>query len=147
MGRTPRVERCFLASDPAVDRNLLHPRAKQQKSLRSWPWQIKVGCSKHRGLGHANYLPFPRENADQTNIIFWSALFWERPESCDFHNCVQSPFHLLQRSGSGTRSWPKGAGNMFDWAVSCVCFPFTFFLHISTSKSINWIPGLVSICQ
>lgn len=71
-------------------------------------------------------------------------LFWERPESCDFHNCVQSPFHLLQRSGSGTRSWPKGAGNMSDWAVSCVCFPFTFFSHISTSKSINWIPGLVS---
>ena len=54
MGRTPRVERCLLASDPAVDRNLLHPWAKQQKSLRSWPWKIKVGCSKHRTLGHAN---------------------------------------------------------------------------------------------
>ena len=84
----------------------------------------------------------------QTLYIFWSALFWERPESCDFHSCVQSPFHLLQRSGSGTRSWPKGTGNMSDWAGSCAYFLFTFFfLHISTSKSINWIPGLVSICQ
>ena len=63
----------------------------------------------------------------------------------NFHSCVQSPFHLLQRSGSGTRNWPKGAGNMSDWAVSFVCFlSFLFLKHISTSKNSNWIPGLVS---
>ena len=82
-----------------------------------------------------------------SNILFWSALFSERPESCDVHSCVQTPFHLLQRSGSGTRSCPKGVGNLSDWVVSCACFLFISFLHISTSKSINWIPGLSVGCM
>ena len=118
MGRTPRVERCLVASHPPVDRNLLHPWAKQQKPLRPWPWKIKAGCSKHWGVRKC-----------------WS----------NFHSCVQSHFYLLQRSGSGTRNWPKGAGNMSDWAVSFVCFlSFLFLKHISASKNSNWIPGLVS---
>ena len=129
-----RVERCLLASDPPVDRNLLHPWAKQQKSPRPWPWKIKVGCSKHRGLGYAK-LPFPRENADQTVILECLILrqAWELwlPQLCAV-TFSPAPAKRFRNQKLAQRHW------------KLVFVSFLLFLHISTSKSINWIPGLVS---
>ena len=119
-----RVERCLLASDPPVDRNLLHPWAKQQKSPRPWPWKIKVGCSKHRGLGYAK-LPFPRENADQTVILECLILrqAWELwlPQLCAV-TFSPAPAKRFRNQKLAQRRWKH------VWLSCILClFPFYFF--------------------
>ena len=127
-----RVERCLLASDPPVDRNLLHPWAKQQKSPRPWPWKIKVGCSKHRGLGYAK-LPFPRENADQTVILECLILrqAWELwlPQLCAV-TFSPAPAKRFRNQKLAQRHWKH------VWLSWILCL-FPFYLFFYTSQPVK----------